>query len=265
MKLFLITILLLYSSVLCGTARLKSGTVFIDTPSIKQVQQFWRFVPLEGVLLSRALGKFDGYATIAELMREQAVLGASVDDIERDGGSIAKRLVALIPTDFAPQGFKIVVDVMVFSLVLDDRPIFPDYEGNPRTDFHLPTDTMHGEELMPYLTADGYFSTEWHRKVGNAESMQKLRELWMSVASHRDGVSHTQFLPVALPYVKHQSRLIDGEILLASSLNPRYELRAINRGLRLMMRVRLVPEHDNTPYRPISQQYLHAPAIKVGQ
>ena len=122
-----------------------------------------------------------------------------------------------------------------------------------------------GKNLFLIATADGYFSTEWHSKVGNAKSMKKLRELWMSVASHRYGVSHTLFMPIALPYVKHQFKLTDGEVLLASSLNPRYEMRAFNRGLRLMMRVRHVPEHDNTPYRPISQQYLHTPATNISK
>ncbi len=267
MRFFFIASLLLCSSVLCGAARFKfrSATFLVDTPSPKQAREIWSFVARNSVFLPQALGRFDGYASMAELAREQGIFGASRAEIERDGGSVAKRLVALIPADFAPQGFRAVIDVLVFSLAHNDRLIFLDYEGYPRTDLHLPTDTMHGEELMPYMTTDGYFSTAWIKKVGNTESIRKLRELWMSVASHQDGVSHTTFLPNERPYVDHPTELVDGEILLVSSLNPRYELKAFNRGLRLMLRVRLVPASDKTPSRPIRQQYLHAPVVKDGR
>lgn len=257
--------MLLYSSALCSARYKFRAATFVDTLSYLPKKGIGAFSPNVSILLPQVLAEFDGYATVAELTREQSIFGASIAEIEHDGGSVAKKLVDLIPTDFAPQGFRAVVDILIFSLSPGNRLIFPDYKGYPRTDWHLPTDTMHGKALIPYLTADGYFSTAWHKKVGNTKSIKKLRELWMSVASHQDGISHTLFQPDDLPYIDHQTRLVDGEVLLVSSLNPRYELKAFNRGLRLMLRVRLVPASDATPSRPVHKQYLHAPVAKTGK
>ena len=77
MKLFLITILLLYSSVLYSAARYKfrTATFFVNTSPAKPEKEIWQFVPRSGILLTQALDRFDGYATTAELIQEQAVLG----------------------------------------------------------------------------------------------------------------------------------------------------------------------------------------------
>ena len=70
---------------------------------------------------------------MAELVREQSAFGASIAEIGHEGGSVAKKLVTLIPIDFEHEGFKAVVDGLVFSLSPGDCLIFPDYGGYPRT------------------------------------------------------------------------------------------------------------------------------------
>lgn len=185
------------------------------------------------------LATFDGQARISHLAEEQSVFGASLQDIAQHGGRVSKRLLSIIrdnsefvsPKFLAPLGSKPVIDLVIFRLYPGYRPFFPNYHGNPEAvDLHM------SGISSPYVkTAIGPIATQ-------------QPELWLTVSSHDNLVNATEF---ADGFV-----LNDGMLVKASAYTPRRQLPAENRGWRLMMRVRLVPENDNTPVRKITQQYV---------
>ena len=146
-----------------------------------------------------SLGRFARHVKISDLAAEQSIFGASISEIQQNGGSISKELVRKIPAFFSQEGFKPVVDMLIFRLYPGYRPFFPNYAGRPQ-------------------------SVDWH-----TSSDVPRPEIWMSVSSHKGGVNETQF---------RGRTLGDGEILLAYASTPRRELPTKNRGWRLLMRVR---------------------------
>ena len=194
----------------------------------------------------KVIGSFNGTAQILELAQEQNIFGATIAEIKRDGGDIAKRLAGQIPSDFATEGYVPVVDMMIFRLNPGYRPFFPNYEGLPQSvNWHLPHLGFQREliESDDFLLGVDDYSTAATAKA------EQYKELWMAVSSHEDGVNVTEF--------SGRVRLEDGMVLLTSASSPRRELPTINRGWRLMMRVRLVPEGKVEPSQLISQQYVN--------
>ena len=187
----------------------------------------------------KILATFDGKARISHLAEEQSVFGASLEYLSQHGGRVSKKLLAIIKDsseffsqDFlVPFGSKPVIDLVIFRLYPGYRPFFPNYQGNPEA-----VDLSMSGISSPYVkTAIGPIATQ-------------QPELWLTVSSHDDLVNATEF---ADGFV-----LNDGILVEASAYSPRRQLPAENRGWRLMMRVRLVPENDNTPVRKITQQYV---------
>ena len=78
----------------------------------------------------------------------------------------------------------------------------------------------------------------------------------MSVSSHEDGVNVTEF--------SGGTQLLDGMLLLTSAASMRRELPTKNRGWRLLMRVRLVPEGEVEPSKLITQQYVDPASEESG-
>lgn len=183
---------------------------------------------------AKIIGNFAGNARISHLAEEQSIFGASIAEINATGGDLSKRLVAQIPADFAPPGYVPVVDMLIFRLYPGYRPFFPDYNGRPQAvNWHVPT-----------LTA------------GNEDAGMQLQELWMSVSSHAQGVNHTEF--------SDGVQLRDGIVLQTSATTPRRELPTKNRGWRLLMRVRVVPENQVEPARLLTQQYVDPASEETG-
>ena len=197
----------------------------------------------------RVIGTFAGHAGIPQLAQEQSIFGATIDEIERTGGDTAKRLVAQIPADFAPEGYVPVVDMFIFRLNPGDRPFFPNYEGKPQSfNWHLPTVPLAIDSLaIDHSKVDAWLALEIDDMI-RQNGINSLKELWMSVSSHEDGVNITEFSGGA--------QLQDGEVLLTSAAAPRRELRTENRGWRLMLRVRLVAESKLKPSQTMNQQYV---------
>jgi hypothetical protein len=141
--------------------------------------------------------------------------------IFENGGSISKSLVRKIPRrvieNAKNSNLVPVVDLMVFRLYPGFKPFFPDYDGNPK-------------------------SVDWH--ISNDKDQQ---EIFMSVSSNENGINNTMF---------GEHTLLDGQMLLTSSSTPRKETPAVNRGWRLMMRVRFVPKDSNLTPKLLSQQYV---------
>lgn len=193
----------------------------------------------------KVIGTFDGTASIGELAQEQSIFGATVDEIKRTGGDTAKRLVAQIPADFAPEGYVPVVDMLIFRLNPGYRLFFPNYENKPQSvNWHLPVDfgamiSRKPRSMMLINSARPY-----------------LKELWMSVSSHEDGVNITEF--------SGEAQLKDGMVLLTSATSPRRELPTENRGWRLMMRVRLALEGELKSSQVINQQYVDPASEETG-
>ena len=187
----------------------------------------------------KVLTTFDGQARISHLAEEQSVFGASLQYLAKHGGRVSKKLLSVIqdnseiiaPRFLAPLDRKPVIDLFVFRLYPGYRPFFPDYYGDPKAvDLHM------SGVSSPYIkTAIGPITTQ-------------QPELWLTVSSHDDLVNATEF---ADGFV-----LNDGMLVEVSAYSPRRQLPAENRGWRLMMRVRLVPENDKRPVRKITQQYV---------
>ena len=196
----------------------------------------------------KVIGTFDGTARISHLAQEQSIFGASIAEINQNGGDIAKRLVAQIPADFAPAGYVPVVDMLTFRLYPGYRPFFPNYEGKPQSvNWHFPY-----VDESPLFFA---FVGNRHEALHSHEAKQR-KELWMSVSSHEDGVNVTEF--------SGGKQLLDGMLLLTSAASPRRELPTKNRGWRLLMRVRLVPEGEVEPSKLITQQYVDPASEETG-
>ena len=88
--------------------------------------------PVSEFFLSPApLGRFARHVKISDLTEEQSIFGASISEIQQNGGVISKELVNKIPASFSREGFKPVVDILVFRLYPGYRPFFPNYAGRP--------------------------------------------------------------------------------------------------------------------------------------
>ena len=193
----------------------------------------------------RVIGTFAGTERISHLAQEQSIFGATIDEIKRDGGNISKQLVDRIPADFAPEGFVPVVDMLIYRLYSGYRPFFPNYEGKPQSvNWHLPIDFA---AMIP--------PSKPHAMIP-LDSIKTLKELWMAVSSHEDGVNVTEFSGGA--------QLQDGVMLQTSASAPRRELPTKNRGWRLLMRVRLVAEGKLKPSQVINQQYVDPASEEAG-
>ena len=196
-------------------------------------------------LETEIIGSFEGTERISHLAQEQSIFGATVDEIKRNGGDISKRLVMQIPADFAREGYVPVVDMLIFRLYPGYRPFFPNYEGKPQSvNWHSP------------INFAAMFAHKPHGIIplDNPKSFRK--ELWMSVSSHESGVNKTEF--------SDGTHLTDGVMLLTSGGLERRELPTKNRGWRLMMRVRLVPEGKVEPSQLITQQYVDPASEEAG-
>ena len=195
----------------------------------------------------KIIGTFDGTARISELAQEQSIFGATIDEIQQNGGDTAKRLVAKIPANFAPIGHVPVVDMLIFRLYPGYRPFFPNYNGKPQAvNWHF-----------PHL-ADIQDPDDLHRAAMFIMA-KRNNELWMSVSSHEDGVNVTEF-----DTLDGGIQLQDGEILHTSAAAPRRELPAAERGWRLIMRVRHLPEGQVRPSQVITQQYVNPGSEEEG-
>ena len=209
-----------------------------------------RFTPPDH---QKVIGTFNGTTTISKLAQEQSIFGATVDEIKRTGGDNAKQLVAQIPADFAPEGYVPVVDMLIFRLNPDYRPFFPNYSGKPQSvNWHFP----HLDLLRELAQPDEFLLGTDDNSVVVAAEGERYKELWMSVSSHEDGVNVTEF--------SGGVQLQDGIVLLTSATSPRRELPTKNRGWRLMMRVRLVPEGKVEPSQLITQQYVDPASEETG-
>ncbi len=180
----------------------------------------------------QVIGTFAGQASISHLAEEQSVLGASLDDIARDGGRISKELVALVRDKldvFSVGKQKPVVDLLVFRLYPGYRPFFPDYSGKPD-------------------------AVDWHTSATRDHIDEP--EIWLTVSSHEDGVNVTDFAGGL--------QLNDGMIVVTTASVPRRQLPTINRGWQLMMRVRGVDEGIPTVPQKITQQYVAPSSEDIG-
>lgn len=201
----------------------------------------------------KVIGTFAGTARISHLAQEQSIFGATVAEINQNGGDISKQLVAQIPPDFAPAGYVPIVDMLIFRLYPGYRPFFPNYRGKPQSvNWHLPHLDLQRELIQP---DDFLLGTNDHSVAVTAEG-ERYKELWMSVSSHEDGVNVTEF--------SGGVQLQDGIVLLTSATSPRRELPTKNRGWRLMMRVRLLPEGKVEPSQLITQQYVDPASEEAG-
>lgn len=194
----------------------------------------------------RVIGTFAGTERISHLAQEQSIFGATIDEIKRTGGNIAKRLVTQIPADFAPEGYVPVVDILIFRLYSGYRPFFPNYENKPQSvNWHLPLDFA---AMLP--------PSKPHARIPLDSIKPYVKELWMSVSSHEDSVNVTEF--------SGGTQLQDGDLLLTSAAVPRRELPTENRGWRLLMRVRLAAEDKLKPSQVINQQYVDPASEEAG-
>ena len=200
------------------------------------------------------VGRFIGNARISQLAEEQSIFGATVAEINASGGDISKKLVAQIPIDFAPPGYVPIVDMLVLRLYPGYRPFFPDYNGRPQTvNWHVPT--LEGNYDGALISSPSVLHGNQTTDAGYPARRQR-KELWMSVSSDEKGVNNTEF--------SGGVQLQDGIVLQTSAAIPRRELPAQNRGWRLLMRVRVVPENQIKPSHLLTQQYVDPASEETG-
>jgi hypothetical protein len=206
----------------------------------KQEQLY--LLPRNGTLINKSVSKIctssrvikivQPTETISSLAEEQSMFGATIDYVLKNGGSVSKRVVSNLPTDLIEskraKGLEPVMDIMVFRLYPSYRPYFVNHESNP-------------------------VSVDWH--TSSSSHTHDKDELWLSISSHMDGVNQTEF---------SDHKLVDGQMFLTLSSNPRRELCTKNRGWRYMMRMRFVPNKLITKPVIITQQYVDPSSEDIG-